>query len=183
MKTLRSTYCFIIGSLMAICQLQAVQAQSDSLSHRSKNALVAEMAHLIRQHGNFFGSRYDAWADTTRGLKLYVGVQVDRFGSHTESGGVYNLFNDLDWYFIDFMRPIHANELKVVGKKTDDFSIRSSRNITRKIRIGLINRGDSIPQQKASLSILFFTNINGPTTDLGQLRYRLNAIVGELTQH
>lgn len=161
---------------LAIWQPPTAEAGSespDSLGHRSAQALVVEMARLIKQHAYFNGLtavfRYDAWADTTQGLKLHVGEQVAILGDRSEP----------QWYSIDFTQPIKPTELKLVMGRNHNFFIDASKKITRKTPRG--KRAKSLKREKPRrLLITFFTNKNKRTTDFGQLHDQLTNIINQL---
>ncbi|WP_139361757.1 hypothetical protein [Spirosoma sp. 209] len=160
--------------------MQAALAKNeliDSVSYRSANALVTDMARLIRQHAYLNAitmvHRYDAWADTTQGCKLYIGEQIDLLGDPGE----------VEWYYIDFKQPIKANELKVVMGKNDNFILEASKSITKKIKRRVKNNQQLNQERNARLSILFLTDRKKRTVDFGQLQKQLSDIISQLIEN
>ena len=118
-------------TISLLCQWLSVsnapaQSVSDSLGPPSKYALVAEVASLIKQYAYFNGGtmvhRYDAWADTTQGLRLYVGNQVTLLGDRSKP----------DWYYVDFSQPVKPTQLVATMGRNDNFYVTSAKAITRR---------------------------------------------------
>ena len=133
----------------------------DLLTRRSANALVAEMAGLIKQYAYFNGGtatfRYDAWADTTNGLKLHIAEQVAVLGDRAQP----------DRYSIDFSKPVKSADLQLVMGRNNNFWIEASKNITQKTK----NR------RQKGIGIFFFTNEKKRTTDFGKLHDQLATVI------
>ncbi|MBO0933885.1 hypothetical protein [Fibrella aquatilis] len=158
----------LFGTMTAVYPSQAAGTQScrsDSLALRSANALVADMARLIKQYAYFntgMGAfSYDAWADTSNGLKLYVGERITSWGDRSEP----------DWYCIDFTHPVGTGEIKVVMGNNDNFFMEVAKRITHRTKNG----------RHKWLGIFFFTNRRKRTTDFRQLHDHLALIINQLT--
>lgn len=167
--------CFV-GSLTAICQPQAAQTQAelaDSLGYRSANALVAELARLIKQYGHFSGNQYNTWADTTKGLKLYVSVKVEILG---KPGDINYWYSPAEWDYIDFMQPIKPDELKILVGRNDNFVLDASKKIVRRATPEKLS-GRPQREKHRRLTVFFFTDRPKRPTDFGKLHSRISKIV------
>lgn len=165
----------IILGLLGLIQVTFAKNEStDSVTYRSANALVTDMARLIKQHAYFNGTtvvhRYDAWADTTQGRKLYVGEQLNVLGDQSE----------VQWYYIDFEQPIKANELKAIMGRNDNFLLEASKKITKKISHRARNSQQRRQEKNARLSVMFFTDKKKRTVDFGQLQKQLSDMISQL---
>ncbi len=175
------TRVLLISLLMVVGSLRTTTAQNeptDSLSHWSDQVLVVEMAQLIKQYAHFFGNSYDAWADTTQGLKLYVSLQQPVL-SQPGNVGWWQSYNTPKWYYIDFTHPIKPDDLKIVVGRNDNFYIEASKNITKRAERTLLS-GRVQREIAEEFQILFPTNKNKRTTDFRQLHERLQAIISQL---
>jgi hypothetical protein len=176
-RSLHLIYCFLFWVLLALCPTQDASAQhqsADSVSAPSANALLADMARLIKEHaynkGVSVAFRYDAYADTTRGRKLYVAQQITLLGDA----------NPKEWYFIDFMQPMKAKDLKVLQGRNGFFEIDACRQITKKIKRRV---SEGPPQEKgrnARLFISFLPDKKKREVDHTELQNQLSDLISQL---
>lgn len=147
----------------------------------SRKELVAEMASIIRDRScyndGFLQNYYDAWADTTKGLELYVAniVEEDPWAVNRRypfRGGKIDW--KADWSVIDFSQPIKAADLRVKFHADDGtfFTLRAAKTICRRVR-----NGKSRP-----LELSFFPNGKRQPANCGQLQTRLIAIIRQLSE-
>lgn len=175
MRSTHLTHYILFGLLVTPGSTLNASAQSpltDSLGLHSANKLVVELARLIRKNASFRGAtlsfRYDAYADTVAGLKLYI----------SEEFNILHMPNDKRWYYIDFRQPIKTNDLTIVRRKKSCFTIDATRRITRKIK-----RHEKNGQQRernARLFVPFLNNRKKRTVGFEQLQTRLADIISQL---
>lgn len=180
MRSIYRTYSLLVCALIAFCSVPQASAQNqpaDSVSSRSANELVADIARLIKEHAYSRGVgvmyRYDAYADTTTGQKLYVAQQI------TLLGDTY----DTEWYCIDFMQPIKANQLKVLRGRNGFFAIDAAKRITKKIKRRVREGQPHEKGRNARLFISFLPDKRKHEVDYNQLHNQLTDLISQLINH
>lgn len=175
MRILHVTGYILLGLVVAACPIPDASARNrsaDSSDVRSANELVVDIARLIRKHAHFRGStvsfRYDAYADTLAGLRLYV----------SEEFNIINIPDDKRWYYIDFKQPIKANELRIVQRKKGYFAIDSAKRITKKIKRR--ERNGEPRERNARLYIPFLDNRKKRIAGFEHLRNQLTSMISQL---
>lgn len=175
MRPLDFTGYVLFSLLMVVCLIPDVPARNrsaDSSAVRSANELVVDIARLIRKHANFRGStvtfRYDAYADTVAGLRLYIGEEFN----------ILNIPDDKRWYYIDFKQPIEAHELRIVQRKKGYFAIDAARRITRKIKQR--EKNGQQRERNARLFIPFLDNRKRRIADFAHVQSQLTAMLRQL---
>ncbi len=153
----------------------------DSLTPTSRKELVAEMAGIIRDRScfndGFLQNYYDAWADTTKGLELYVAniVEEDPWAINRRYPFRSNKIDwKANWSVIDFSQPVRAADLRV-RFHTDDgtfFTLKAAKTICRRVKNG----------KNRQLELSFFSNGKRRPANCGQLQTRLIAIIRQLTE-
>jgi hypothetical protein len=179
MRSRSLRYALLFSSLLAGCPIAPASAKSpsaDSVSTRSANALLVELARLIKEYAYSGGAmvyRYSAYADTTLGRKLYVGQKRSMLGDRS----------DEEWYCIDFTQPISARQLRVIQGRNGNGLIDASRRITQKLKRRVREGQPHERGRKVRLFIFFNPKKNERKVDYDQLTDLISQLITHGANH